>query len=278
MKPFIPFVVQSTASMGAYALGLAVSQGVATSLRVSCSTPILGTIGGVAGVGFASFMAGEAAIVSTAAYKAPPKDLASLQKLIPPIDRDRALLNAALGICAFKIVGGSFRTIMPSDLTKVGAIAKESIPAAGMQYAGEEKRRELIRMFRRDGCHHCGTKKGMVIGDHMPPNKHIVQQTEAAVTQLVDSLYRNKAFRLTMDSLGFSPISRSKQRYYPQCAPCSQKQASAVRNNRSHLVFHRILHGGGSGTGWHYVGIWVGAGQNTIQDAKSKSRSYNRYM
>lgn len=25
----------------------------------------------------------------------------------------------------------------------------------------------------RDGCHHCGKRRGSLIGDHMPPNKHV---------------------------------------------------------------------------------------------------------
>lgn len=45
---------------------------------------------------------------------------------------------------------------MPSDLSAPGALAFESIPAQGGEYAGPGAKRELARIFRRDGCHHCG--------------------------------------------------------------------------------------------------------------------------
>jgi hypothetical protein len=255
--------------MSAYTVGLAVAQGVGSALRISCATPVLGTVGGIAGVGFASVAAGQASVMCASAYSRKPKDIDGyvriLEQTVASLNVQSMVVDVLLGVSAFKIVGGSFRAIMPSDLTKVGALAKESIPAAGMQYATDEKRRELIRMFRRDGCHHCGNKRGMVIGDHMPPNKHVIQKTEAALTQVVDRMYKNSMFRNTMGALGLRPLSDIKQRYYPQCVTCSQKQAAAVRNDRSHRVFHRVLHAGGRGSGstaWHYVGVFVGASQD----------------
>ena len=171
------------------------------------------------------------------------------------------LVDVILGTVAFKLTGGSFRSIMPSDLVKPGALANQSIPAAGMQYATDEKRRELIRMFRRDGCHHCGTTRGAVVGDHMPPNKHVVQKAEAFATQVMERVTRVGAVRRVMLAAGIRPDSLvgTTQRYYPQCVSCSQKQAVAVRNDKSARVFHTVLHkGAGGGTGWWYVGVWVG--------------------
>jgi len=46
-------------------------------------------------------------------------------------------------------MGGRFRSVMPSNLATVGAIARESLPAAGVEYATEANRRELVRLFRR---------------------------------------------------------------------------------------------------------------------------------
>lgn len=272
IQPIAPFLVQSSVSMGAYTVGLAVSQGIGSALRISCASPVVNTLGGVAGVGFASAIAGQASLICAAAYRKKPNHLQGFLDNMPSPEAKDVGLDMLLGIVAFKVVGGSFRTIMPSDLTKVGAIARESIPAAGMQYAGEEKRKELIRMFRRDGCHHCGTTKGPVIGDHMPPNKHVVQKTEALAVRVVDRMFRNTTFRNVMHTLGIRPLSDIKQRYYPQCVRCSQKQAAAVRNDRSHRVFHRVLHGGGKGTGWHYIGVWVGASHGPLIDQKQASR------
>ena len=51
------------------------------------------------------------------------------------------------------MMGGKFRNLMPSDLFKAGAMARESLPAAGKQYAHENNRRELKLMMRRyRGC------------------------------------------------------------------------------------------------------------------------------
>ena len=52
-----------------------------------------------------------------------------------------------------------------------GALGADSIPALGEDYASPSLKRELSRLFQRNGCHHCGTRRGPVIGDHMPPNK-----------------------------------------------------------------------------------------------------------
>ena len=276
-KPVLPFVLQTTASMGAYTAGLALSQALGASLRISCATPVLGSLGGMAGVGLASIAAGQASLSCTAALRSPSRDIWSFLEGMPKLDAKRAMIDVLLGVTAFKLVGGSFRSIMPSDLTKIGAIAKESMPAAGMQYAGEEKRRELLRMYRRDGCHHCGTRKGMVIGDHMPPNKHVQQHAETAMVQLVDRMYKVPSFRTSMQLLGISPLSGIKQRYYPQCASCSQKQAAAIRNDRSHRVFHRVLHSGGRGTGWHYIGVWIGTGHHIIEHDDRQPRSRKKY-
>lgn len=51
---------------------------------------------------------------------------------------------------------------MPSDLVAPGALAFESIPARSEEYAKPGVKRELARIFRRDGCHHCGEGAGVV--------------------------------------------------------------------------------------------------------------------
>ena len=59
-------------------------------------------------------------------------------------------------------MGGRFRSLMPSNLLAPGALAFESIPARGDAYAVPGMKRELSRMFRRDGCHHCGASAAWV--------------------------------------------------------------------------------------------------------------------
>ena len=53
-----------------------------------------------------------------------------------------------LGLC-LQLMGGRFRNMMPSDLFHAGAMARESLPAAGREYARDVPRRELLRMLKR---------------------------------------------------------------------------------------------------------------------------------
>ena len=116
-------------------------------LRVSCATPIAGPLGGVLGVGLASALAGQAAL-HCRAWVATGRG-----PLVPPLPgsmrRQDLLLDAALGVVLFKLMGGRFRSVMPSDLAKVGAIARESLPARGVEYATDANRTELRRFYYR---------------------------------------------------------------------------------------------------------------------------------
>jgi len=226
-EPLAPFVIQTAVSMGAYTAGLAAAQGAGAALRISCATPVLGPLGGVLGVGFASALAGQASVKVRRLQKEGFQRGAFLtpRALLCDFHRHDVLLDAVLGIAAFTVMGGRFGSVMPSDLTKIGAIARESMPAAGMQYAGEEKKRELIRFFRRDGCHHCGTRSGRVIGDHMPPNKHVQEQLNASWRKVFGSRVLKLPYvQRVVAGMGL-PTSPPHQRYYPQCGSCSQKQS-----------------------------------------------------
>lgn len=48
-----------------------------------------------------------------------------------------------------QMMGGRFRSIMPSDLFKPGAMARESLRAPGRDYASTVNREELQRLMRR---------------------------------------------------------------------------------------------------------------------------------
>ncbi len=48
-----------------------------------------------------------------------------------------------------------------------------------------------VLLCRRDGCHHCGGKKGKTIGDHIPPNKLVYgsrKEVREATAQLAKAL------------------------------------------------------------------------------------------
>ena len=55
-----------------------------------------------------------------------------------------------------QVLGGQYRRIMPSDLRKPGAFARQSIPVSKVEHATLEQKAHLISIFKRDGCHHCG--------------------------------------------------------------------------------------------------------------------------
>lgn len=258
--------------MGAFWTGLATAQAAGVALRVSCATPVAGPIGGFLGVGFASALAGQAAIKCRMWEKDHKLPWQYSRGIMQGVHSRDVLVDAALGIALFKFMGGRFRSVMPSDLLKVGAIGKESLPAGGPAYATEEKRGEILRFFRRDGCHHCGTRKGPSIGDHMPPNKMVAETIKAMKKTLgLHKLFNMPYVRKAAASMNI-PVGPPRQRYYPQCQSCSQKQASAVRMGRSILVMHEVLHHGGKGTAWHYAGVLLGMRHNFDRPSSSSYR------
>ncbi|PRW59668.1 pfkB family carbohydrate kinase [Chlorella sorokiniana] len=267
-QPVVPFLLQAGASVAAYTGGLAAAQAAGMALRVSCATPIAGPIGGLLGVGLASAAAGQASIKCR-------QYLQDKQNpLLQPWKGSRAedlLVDAVLGIAMFKVMGGRFRSVMPSDLAKVGAIARESLPATHAEYATDASRVELARYFRRDGCHHCGTRRGKVIGDHMPPNKYVKQYIASAKRTLLSNPYlRQMAGALNIQT------GPPRQRYYPQCTSCMQKQASAIRNDKTVLVFHQVLHHGGRSQAWHYSGALLGMRHYTSSGSSSRGGNGRR--
>lgn len=53
------------------------------------------------------------------------------------------------GMADLQVMGGRFRSVMPSDLFKPGAMARESLRAPGRDYASSVNREELQRLMRR---------------------------------------------------------------------------------------------------------------------------------
>lgn len=69
--------------------------------------------------------------------------------------------------------------------------------AKGSEYATKTVRERILALMRQYGCHTCGTKIGPAVADHQPPNR--------------------------FNPWGFL------QWFYPQCASCSSKQGSQVK-------------------------------------------------
>ncbi|KAL6766357.1 hypothetical protein ACKKBG_A35715 [Auxenochlorella protothecoides x Auxenochlorella symbiontica] len=260
LRPLVPYAIQTAVTMGAYSAGLAAAQTLGMAARVSCATPVLGPVGGLLGVGLASALAGQASLLCRESLhgggRAGTPGPAAARPARRGWSAETLLVDAALGIALFKLMGGRFRSVMPSDLSRVGAIALESMPTRGIEYASRGKRRELFRFFKRDGCHHCGTRRGDVIGDHMPPNKLVLDRVEAMPAAL-RTLRRLPFVKEASEALGVH-LGPTPQRYYPQCQPCALKQASAVKHGKTRLVFHQILHSGGRSSAWHWAGVVTG--------------------
>ena len=137
-----------------------------------------------------------------------------------------------LGFTGFALVGGRLRELLPSDLRYPGAMARESLRAPGREYASDTARRELGVLFRRYGCHTCGTRAGDFVGDHMPPNK-VVHGTPHR-----GGLFRRGVQGVYQRAIYGGLWKGKRQRYYPQCRPCSQHQAVAVQRNIKVLKVH----------------------------------------
>lgn len=126
----------------------------------------------------------------------------------------------------FKLLGGRFWAIAPSSYTAPGSYAyfRDSLPATE-KFATSSQSAELGKIFKRRGCHTCGTKTSeTVIGDHMPPRS-------------IGALQKNP-----------------KYRFYAQCRACSSQQggilASASRQSQGwgRWKQYRYLHASGGGS------------------------------
>lgn len=135
---------------------------------------------------------------------------------------DDVVRASICGLTAYAILGGRLTSLSPSNLSSVGAFGRRaaSLPASRI-YATDAQRRQLADMGRRFGCHTCGVKRSFQwIADHQPPQK---------IAALRDARWWKR-----LPFLG-APTS---QRFFPQCAPCSQKQAAAVRVLAGRSVLH----------------------------------------
>jgi hypothetical protein len=126
-----------------------------------------------------------------------------------------------------QVLGGSCRNMMPSNVIRPGAWARASIPARGSKYANETEANLIKDLFKQYGCHHCGTRHGQSIADHMPPNAILKKSQARKFQRLLCNL--NQLF------VKKQPIM---QRLFPQCSSCMKLQSTALRHGKSTFVFH----------------------------------------
>lgn len=267
LQPAVPFVIHALASGLAFTAGLWGTQFAGIACRVSCANPILGPSMGMVGIGVSSAMAGQASLRCQHYFRTGQHPFSGQPAAL--LRRHDLLLDACMGVILYKLMGGRFRNLMPSDLFKPGSLARGSLPAPGAQYASEMFRDELKILMRRDGCHHCGKTKGKTIGDHIPPNKLAHGSRKEVQSQLKKALGVASRKRpvakgagkgskwwpvpAIKQKLGLTPPPKVAQRYFPQCLTCCQKQSAAVKANKRTLVAHN-----GGARPWYYAGVLIG--------------------
>lgn len=123
------------------------------------------------------------------------------------------------GLIIFKLLGGRFWSISPSSFTHLGSFARPIVSSisASNAYANTFQRQQIEVLGRRYGCHTCGSRMLFVKklkgackfhADHMPPQS------------VVECMNKNFVRRLLNVSV--------KQRFYPQCITCSNKQGGIL--------------------------------------------------
>lgn len=163
----------------------------------------------------------------------------------------------ALGLVAFKFLGGRFWSVSPSSYTHLGSFARASLPAT-MKYGTAKERAAIEKIGKTFGCHTCGSRmifsrlpgSGVVKfhADHMPP--------KAVAEQMNHRWYRRMMGRTV------------RQRFYPQCVDCSNSQggilASASNEMRRQMSSRRSMGTGlaktdlkaaGGGRAAHFHGL-----------------------
>ena len=211
--------------------------------RLSTGTPA--PIPTMIGIGSVAAAAAMSHIVSIKAYQIVKQDYHHDAFTKPffdfQIDKTNVahmLRVCAVGLLAYKGLGGRFWAISPSSVTNLGSFARTvfSLPATE-KYANPTQRKAIERLGRTFGCHTCGSreiisrgKNGVkFIADHMPP--------QSVVKQLNGRWYR-KVFGI-----------KTKQRFYPQCVSCSNTQggilSEATRSLRRNMVNLNLSDSGG---------------------------------
>lgn len=244
---YAPAASMAAASASAFVITARVARRAAYAAGVSCATPVLGTLWGIASVGGASALAGQVArtVLEWPNGSVPQgvpgwggMTLGGLRRPLETLHGTKQFENAAgveavkdaiFGSLAYAVLGRGVQSALPSDISHPGALAWRSMPSNGAHYATESQRRTLAVWLRRDGCHHCGSRVGKVVGDHMPPNK-MAFGSAAAAQAAREGSWKTKLWNF----LRMVP----KQRFYPQCRPCSDVQSAAVRAGRKILVQH----------------------------------------
>ncbi|XP_065896548.1 uncharacterized protein [Dysidea avara] len=141
-------------------LGL-IQKYICAPLRVTSSMKLFAPVVGSAAV----FVSASTASLATAA------SYAYLNGSEMTFSKEELCVSGVLGMAVFKMLGGRFNVVLPSNLYKPGAFAHQWIPARWEQYAAHYERHFMQQFGAKHGCHSCGTRQGRFIADHQPPIK-----------------------------------------------------------------------------------------------------------
>ncbi|KAF0699314.1 Aste57867_10104 [Aphanomyces stellatus] len=197
--------------------GVSLTQLIMAVGRVSASTPLIPSLVGGVGVTTSSILVGAFCLRET-----DPS----------PVQMTAA---AATGLLLFRLLGGRFRALAPSDFRHPGAFghAKISLPAT-LEYADGNARAVIQSFGRLYGCHTCGIRSAAAKfhADHQPPVMVAKAENERFWAKYITG-----------------PIV---QRYYPQCGGCSNIQGAQVKKNAKKLKLHLT-----SVRPYHATGFWM---------------------
>ena len=219
------------ASSMTFATCAAAAQRIGLVLGIGCGTPLVGGLASAVAVGASAALSGQSARLISHKHERQLSKRArgKAPELFKDVDVIRDIF---IGGSVFLFLSrGNLSRIFPSDVARVGANAYKSVAAKGSEYATDGQRRLLSTWLKAHGCHHCGSKRGSVIGDHMPPNKKAFGSGAAAKANRRASLPRR-----IVNYIRGVPL----QRFYPQCEPCSALQSVAVRTGMRKFVTHRV--------------------------------------
>jgi hypothetical protein len=185
-----------------FGVGLAAGGAIAGAIGVSSASGAAATAIGVTTVAVSGAAAGQASRATENVLRG--KDIA--EGLFQPEDM---VLDATLSVAFFKLAGGNFNQIAPSDITRAGAYARESVPSSGPRVTQAESA-QIQTLGDRWGCHTCGAMQpggrwGTWHGDHQLPT---------------------------------SIAGNSPQVLYPQCAYHSRLQGWHLARGTTRLVYH----------------------------------------
>ncbi len=170
-----------------FGIGLAAGGAVAGAIGVSSASGAAATAIGVGTIAISGAVAGQASRATENVLR----NNEITDGLFQPEDM---ALDAGLSLLLFKGLGGNFNQIVPSDITRAGAYARESIPSSGPRVTRAESTQIQV-LGDRYGCHTCGVKQpggrwGTWVGDHQLPTSRLVIHLKCCTHNVHLTLHR----------------------------------------------------------------------------------------